>query len=305
MAVPYRSLGSCLGLGLEVTPGTAVSRTKWCHLNGSSLTQAPRNRVTRGRLAHTTAAFVETRFVADEQVGGTVTVPGSYSALGMLLRAALGTVSGTGPYTFAAAAALPSLTIEQVVGTSGSSEVYAGCKVNSMTMTATPGSEVTFAFDIIAQSKAAAGSAGSPSLTNAVPIEHFEVAITWGGSSIGTIKSASVVLSNNLSRRPQLGSLRTAEPSVGVREVRSTVVVDKDSFSPRSAEVADTTGDLVITCTDTATGAKTLVYTIPDCTCKVTETIGESISDLTTSVEFESIGNPEIVLTNGEATYDA
>ena len=173
MAVPYRSLGSCLGLGLESSAGTAVSRTKWCHLNGSSLTQTPRNRATRGRLAHTSAAFVETRFVADEQVGGTVTVPGSYSALGMLLRAALGTVSGAGPFTFAAAAALPSLTIEQIVGTSGNSEVFAGCKVNSMTMNATPGSEVTFAFDIIAQSKTAASSAGSPSLTSAVPIEHF------------------------------------------------------------------------------------------------------------------------------------
>jgi hypothetical protein len=61
----------------------------------------------------------------------------------------------------------------------------------------------------------------------------------------------------------------------------------------------------VITCTDTATGAKTLVYTIQDCTVKVSETIGESIADLTTSLEFESIGNPGIVLTNGEATYDA
>lgn len=304
MAVPYRSLGSCIGLGLEVTPGTAVSRTRWCHLQGSSLKLTPRNRATRGRLAHTTAGFVETRFVADEQVGGTVTVPGSYSALGLLLRAALGTVTGTGPYTFAAAAALPSLTVEQIVGTSGSSEVYSGCKVNSMTLTATPGSEVTFAFDLIAQSKAVAGSAGSPSLTSAVPIEHYEVAVTWGGSSIGTIKSLSSVLSNGLNRRPQLGSLRTAEPSVGVREARTTIVVDKDSFSPRAAEIADTAADLVITCTDTATGAKTFVYTIPDCTCKVDESLGDGIADLTTSVEFESIGNPEIVVTNGEATYD-
>lgn len=305
MAVPYRSLGSCLGLGLEVTPGTAVSRTKWCHLNGSSLTLTARNRAARGRLAHKSTAFVKSRFVVDQQVGGTVTVPGSYSALGMLLRAALGTVSGTGPYTFAAAAALPSLTIEQLVGTSGSSEVYAGCKVNSMTMTATPGSEVTFAFDLIAQSKAVAGSAGSPSLTDAVPIEHYEVVVTWGGSSLGTIKSLSSVLSNNLSRRPQLGALGTAEPSVGPREVRTTIVVDKESFSLRASELADTVSDLVITCTDTATGAKTLVYTINDCVCKVSETIGDGIADLTTSLEFESLENPEIVLTNGEATYDA
>jgi len=304
MAVPYRSLGSCVGLGLEVTPGTPVSRTRWNHLNGSSLTQTARNRATRGRLAHTTAAFVESRFVVDTQVGGTITVPGSYSALGLLLRAAFGSVSGVGPFTFAAAAALPSLTLEQIVGTSGSSEVYAGCKVNSMTMNATPGSEVTFAFDIIAQSKAVAGAAGVPTLTSAVPIEHYEVVVTWGGSSIGVVKSLSSVLSNSLNRRPQLGSLNTAEPSVGVREVRTTVTVDKDSFSPRAAELADTAADLVITCTDTATGAKTLVYTINDCTCKVTETIGDGIADLTTTVEFESIGNPEIVVTNGEATYD-
>lgn len=305
MAVPYRSLGSCLGLGLEVTPGTAVSRTKWCHLNGSSLTLTARNRAARGRLAHKSTAFVKSRFVVDQQVGGTITVPGSYSALGMLLRAALGTVSGTGPYTFAAASALPSLTIEQIVGTSGRSEVYAGCKVNTMTMTATPGSEVTFAFDLIAQSKAADGSAGSPSLTDAVPIEHYEVAVTWGGVSIGVVKSLSSVLSNNIARRPQLGALGTAEPSVGVREVRTTIVIDKESFSLRASELADTVSDLVITCTDTATGAKTLVYTINDCVCRVSETIGDGIADLTTSLEFESLENPEIVLTNGEATYDA
>ena len=149
------------------------------------------------------------------------------------------------------------------------------------------------------------GSAGSPSLTDAVPIEHYEVVVTWGGSSLGTIKSLSSVLSNNLSRRPQLGALGTAEPSVGVREVRTTIVIDKESFSLRASELADTVGDLVITCTDTATGAKTLVYTINDCVCKVSETIGDGIADLTTSLEFESLENPEIVLTNGEATYDA
>ncbi|MEN9814116.1 MAG: Phage tail tube protein [Verrucomicrobiota bacterium] len=304
MAVPYRSLGSSAGLGLEVTPGTPVSRTRWVHLNGSSLTQTARNRATRGRLAHTSAAFVESRFVVDQQVGGTLTVPGSYSALGLLLRAALGTVAGVGPYTFSAAAALPSLTIEQIVGSSGSSEVYAGCKVNSMTLTATPGAEVTFAFDLIGISKAVAGSAGTPTLTSAVAIEHYEWAVTWAGSSVGTVKSLSSVLSNNLNRRPQVGSLRTAEPSVGVREVRTTIVVDKESFAARASEIADTTGDLVLTATDTASGAKTFVYTINDCTLRVTETLGDSIADLTTSLEFESIGNPEIVVTNGEATYD-
>lgn len=304
MAVPYRSLGSCAGLGIEVTPGTAVSRTSWVHLNGSSLTQTARNRSPRGRLAHTGAAFVESRFVVDEQVGGTITVPASYSALGILLRAALGGVTGTGPFTFAAAAALPSLTIEQIVGTSTKSEVYSGLKVNTMTLNATPGQESTFAFDLIGMKKAAANNAGSPSLSSAVPIEHYEWTATWDGNNLGTVKSVSSVLSNNLNRRPALGSLGTAEPSVGVREVRSTIVVDKDSFDPRAAEIADTMGDLVLTATDTATGAKTLVYTIPDCLVKVTETIGDSIADLTTSLEFESIGNPTIVLTNGEATYD-
>ena len=304
MGVPYRSLGSCLGLGLESTYGTPVSRTRWCYINGSGLKQVARNRAARGRLAHKSTAFVASRFVVDNQVGGTVTVPGSYSALGLLLRAAFGTVTGTGPYTFAAAAALPSLTIEQVVGTSGRSEVYEGCKVNSMTMTAAPGSEVLFAFDIIAQTKAADGSAGSPTLTDAVPIEHFEVAVTWNGASVGTVKNVSSVLTNALNRRPQVGSLDTAEPSVGVREVRTTVVIDKESFAFRSSETSDTAASLVITCTDTATGAKTFVYTVPDCVLKLDEAIGDSVADLTSSLEFESTGNPQIVVTNGEATYD-
>lgn len=300
----FSARGSCVGIGLESNYGTGVSRTRWAHINGSSLTQAPRNIVPRGRLSHTSAGFEESHFVADEQVGGSLTLPASYSALGFFFRAALGTVTGTGPFTFAAAATLPSLTLEQVVGSSTKSEVYTGCKVNTFAVNVTPASEVTFVVDFIAKAKAAAGSAGSPSLTSAVPLEHYECVITWGGASIGPVKSFNSTVNNNLSRRPVVGQLGTAEPSLGLRSVRTTAVVDKDSFDARAAEIADTADDLVLTCTDTATGAKTLVYTIPNCRAKVTETIGDSIADLTTSIEFVGGGNPTLVLTNGEATYD-
>lgn len=300
----FSSRGSCVGLGLESSYGTGVSRTRWAHINESSLTQAARNISPRGRLAHTSAGFEESHFVVDEQVGGALTLPASYSGLGLIFRAALGTVSGTGPFSFAAAATIPSLTIEQIVGSSTKSELYTGCKVNTFTVNVSPGSEVTFVADFIAKAKAAAGSAGSPSLPSAVPLEHYECVITWGGSSIGKVKTYSSVIANNLSRRPVVGQLGTAEPSLGLRSVRTTVVIDKDSFDARAAEIADTADDLVLTCTDTATGTKTLVYTIPNCRAKVTETIGGAIADLTTSIEFVGGGNPTLVLTNGEATYD-
>ncbi len=305
MAVPYRGQGTGIMIGLEVTPGTAVSRTRSVFVNSSTLTQSARQRAPRARLSHSTAGFVKSEYVQQVDVGGAVTVPGAYSSLGLLLRAALGTVSGTGPFTFAGSASLPSLTIEQIVGTSGRSEVFAGCKVNTMTLTSSPGAEVLFAFDIIGMSKAADGSAGSPSYGSPVAMEHYECEVTWGGSSLGVVKSVSSVLNNNLTRRRGVGDLNSLEPSISAaRRVVTTLVVEKDSFSPRSAEVADTLGDLVLTYTDTATGAKTLVYTIPDCRAKVDETIGANFGDLETTVTLESNGDPTIVLTNGEASYD-
>ena len=309
MAVPYSSRGSGVMVGVEVTPGTAVSRTKSWPINGSTLTST-RTRNVRGRLSHGTGGFVKDEFVASVEVGGALTIPASYSGLGLLMRAALGAAasSGTGPYThtYGPAAALPSLTIEQIYGDSGRSILNAGCKVNSLGLSVTPGGEVLWNVDIIGMSAAADGSAGSPSYPSVVFAEAYECVVTWGGSSIGTVKSAEATITNGATRRPQVGALTSAEPSVGVpRRATATIVVDKDSFAPRIAETADTTGDLVLTFTDTATGAKTITITLQDCRATVTETVGGSMADLTTSIAFASNDLPSIVIVNAESSADA
>jgi hypothetical protein len=82
-----------------------------------------------------------------------------------------------------------------------------------------------------------------------------------------------------------------------------TGAVDKTAFAYRTAELADGAADLVITITDTATGAKTVVITV-SCLLKSDEQIGTTFGVLSDSLSFESVGLPTIVLTNGEATYD-
>lgn len=295
--------GTVVGLGKEVTPGTAVSRTRWLDVNGTTLTQTARKRAVRAALAKT-KAFVESRFVTDNEVGGALTMPAGYSGLGLLLEAALGSVSGTGPYTFAAATSVTSLTVEQLVGNSGSSEVFAGCKVNTATLTVSPGGEVTWAFDLIGMTKASAGSAGTPSMATPVPVEAYEVAVTYDGTAVTLLRDLTLTLSNNLERRQRVGSLNTAEPLFsGPREVMVTGAVDKTAFAYRTAELADGAADLVITITDTATGAKTIVITV-SCLLKSDEQIGTTFGALSDGLTFESVSHPTIVITNGEATYD-
>jgi hypothetical protein len=296
-------------VGVESTPGTPVARTRSWPINGSTLTST-RARAPRGRLSHGTAGYVKDEYVQGVEVGGALTIPASYNGLGLLVRAAMGSASssGAGPYThtYAAAAALPSLTVEEIYGDSGRSIVYAGCKVNSLGLTVTPGGEVLWNVDLIGMSAAADAGAGSPSYPTAVFTEAYECVITWGGNSLGTVKSAEVGIANGATRRPQVGALTSAEPSAGVpRRASATVVVDKDSFSPRIAETADTQGDLVLTFTDTATGTKTITITLQDCRATVTETVGGSMADLTTSVAFATNDVPTVVIVNAESSYDA
>jgi hypothetical protein len=299
----FSGFGTVIGLGKESTYGTAVSRARWLDVNGTTLTQTARKRAVRAALAKT-KAFVESRFVTDNEVGGAVTLPAGYSGIGLLFEAALGAVSGAGPFTFATANTLPSLTIEQLVGNSGNSELYAGVKVNTATLTVSPGGEVTWAFDLIGATKGASGSAGTPSMATPVAIEAYEVGVTYDGSAVTLLRDMTLTLSNNLERRQRVGSLNTAEPLFsGPREVMVTGAVDKTAFAYRTAELADGAADLVITITDTATGAKTVVITV-SCLLKSDEQIGTTFGVLSDSLSFESVGLPTIVLTNGEATYD-
>ena len=299
----FSGFGTVIGLGKESTYGTTVARARWLDVNGTTLTQTARKRAVRAALAKT-KAFVESRFVTDNEVGGAVTLPAGYSGLGLLFEAALGAVSGAGPFTFATANSLPSLTIEQLVGNSGNSELYAGVKVNTATLTVSPGGEVTWAFDLIGATKGASGSAGTPSMATPVAIEAYEVGVTYGGSAVTLLRDLTLTLSNNLERRQRVGSLNTAEPLFsGPREVMVTGAVDKTAFAYRTAELADGAADLVITITDTATGAKTVVITV-SCLLKSDEQIGTTFGVLSDALSFESVGLPTIVLTNGEATYD-
>lgn len=304
MAV-FSGVGTVLGIGKESTAGTPVSRTRWVDLNGTTLTQTARKRSMRGALAKS-KAFVESMFVTDNEVGGTLTCPSNYSGFGLLLEATLGAVSGTGPFTFAAADPnlLPSLTLEQLVGTSAKSEVFAGCKVNSLVLTVTPGGEVTYAFDIIGTTKATANTAGTPSVGSPVACEAYECAVTYDGSSVALLRDLTVTISNNLARRQRIGSLNTAEPqNDSPRMVVVTGAIDKTGFANRVTELADTAAGLVITLTDTATGAKTIVLTVY-CLLKSDEQIGTTFGVLSDALTFESVGLPVIVLTNGESTYD-
>jgi hypothetical protein len=75
-------------------------------------------------------------------------------------------------------------------------------------------------------------------------------------------------------------------------------------YSQQTHELADGAANLVITIIDTATNAKTVIITV-SALLKSDEQIGTTFGALSDSLTFESVGHPTIVITNGEATYDA
>ena len=216
----YLGRGASLGLGEEVTWGTAVARTVWRPLMSSNLTRTV-ERIPRADLfSDSGAASRKSHYDLIVEAGGSAEMLATYDNIGMILKHALGTLAsaGGGPYThtYTLAAALPTgLTLEFIRGT-GTSEVFEGCKINQLTLSCSAGEAMTLAVDFIAEDSAARGVAGSPvfAATETVVLYHQAGQLTFGGNSFD-VTSFEMVLNNNLTRRNLIGSDLTKEPQRG------------------------------------------------------------------------------------------
>jgi len=311
MAVPYSGRGTAVGIGVESTWGTAVSRTNWIKVESVTLN---RKIVTEdvNHLVHGDAGDVRDSFDAREEVTGRIVCKLRYDGCGMLIGAAMGgaTTAGTGsPYThtYAMSATLSSLTLEVIRGTSGNSQVFEGCKVNSMEIAIDSNQVATLTVDFIGQTSAARGSAGTPTFGTGEFAKHSHAwALAWGGAVAG-LRSATYSVQNNLTRVDELGSGQTQEPTIGsMRRVTAEITRSYRDDTQYAAHIAGTQQDATMTATgSTSPNALTILLR----NAKITD-VNSDISDYGVITESLSLtgyadeNDPsfEIAIVNGSSS---
>jgi hypothetical protein len=262
----YLGRNSAIGFGEESTWGTAVSRTAWRPLNSASLLRTATFVPRPDLKSDSGSAMRRGHYQSAEEMTGSFEIAATYDNIGMILKHALGTVasSGSGPYTYTytlAAAPPTGLTIETVRGTSGKSEVFEGCKINTLTMSVSAGECMMVSCDVIGQTGAARGTAGTPSYSGNENLIHHNHAGQLSFNSVNyDLSSFSLTVNNSLARRQLLGSVETSEP------LRTDFMSVEFSFDIEAVDtlytalLAGTQGDATITFTGPS--SRSMAFTI-------------------------------------------
>jgi hypothetical protein len=259
VAIPMRGFGLTLGIGQEVTWGTAVARTNWLRLVSSTVER----RILRDKIPHlgTYGAAATTNrefFDTAEESGGRIEwIPCYNDSTLMLLRHVFGvtpTDGGAGPFTHAytlASPPPPGLTLEIIRGTHASlnpGQVFEGCKIDSFELTAEAGRPVMCAIEVIGETATGLQAAGTPTYSSApLPILHNHLDAAVGVTFNATPQDARrlvLTIRRNLQRNMQLGTLFTAEPFENRIEVSLEIERLWNSAGPYSAHYAGTQGDV-------------------------------------------------------------
>ena len=241
-------------LGEESSYGVAASLTVDSRIVSSSLAES-QERSRKSFLSQSGAAFSVGHFDNFLMVGGSVELPLLYEGSGLLIKAALGSVStsGAGPsytHTFAASDDLPSLTVEFQRGT-GSSEKFLGCMVSSISFSGAAGEEIIMSVDFIAQDANARSSAASSSFGSGRQVFHFEAGTLSFGGNTYNVRSFECTIDNKLARRQVLGDKKTLEPAISdVREAMFNLTLEMEDDNLYNAQLADTTSDAVLVFTN-------------------------------------------------------
>lgn len=225
MAIPIVGRGGVIGIGVESTWGTAVSRTNWKDMRSMGLhrmvTHTP-----YGHLGYPGQVSSNHRgsFIESDFAGGPLSFDMAYddSTL-LLLYHLMGKVTDSGasaPYThaFEIADPLPTgLTIEQISGQHASvnhAEVFEGCKLNGGRIIIEAGNVVRIETEVLAETSGGLTSAGTPSMNSApeyLTHHHATTKVLWN-STILPCSSLTFDIARNLVRRHEMGSKFTSEP---------------------------------------------------------------------------------------------
>jgi hypothetical protein len=245
--------GTTIGVGLESTWGTAVARTKWSRTTGVTLDlQVERKNYEHLHQGVDGAALGSS--IVGYTASGNVSGHLGYGQIGFFLLAAIGSVTevtGTpNVHTYEGTLALPSLTLEKVIGNSTEARVFEGCKVNTLTINYSTGEIASWEAAIVGETAGSLTSAGSPSYTDPALVAQGNTAVTatWNSQTIAEVKRLSIVIDNQLEIDSALASPLIVEPlSQGKKvTVSMTVRYKGGSYNPTADAESDTISDLSI-----------------------------------------------------------
>lgn len=255
------------GLGEETTYGTPVTRTVFLDVTGETLS-LNHERVVSGSLNQ---IGVRSNKIANGlfRVAGDVTFDVPYTGWELFLKHALGSVATTGPvdnaytHTFDIANALPTgLTIEIyrdssnfLAGDLDDAFLYEGCKVNSLSLSATIGAYLSCTASIVAQDENRGARTVAATVNTDLNATRDLIVFTEGSLSYDnfttSVESFELTLNNNLNAdRFRVGSRLTREPVRGGKiEVTGSFTADFDSFARYDEFKNSTTKALTLTFT--------------------------------------------------------
>ena len=315
MSTLYLGRGAYAGSGVEVTWGTAVTRTRWEYVTGPGLKRTRSRAVVDHMHGPSFGPNVRHQHLVSDRVAGSLAFRAHYGStfLQRMLEAATGgTPATTGsetPWThaFTLAAALPALTIEQGSGT-GHAEVFSGCRVNRLTLGIGVGELMSVNADIIGKTSGGPVALGSPSLpTVTMPAwmsHHHAGVLSWNSVNY-TVKRAEFVIDNKLAEREGLGSLNAVQiDRSALAEVMVRVTLNRLNNNFHTAHFADTESDGSLTFTS---GAHSLAFAFHNATIDEYDAPASSVGPIEESVTFRcfSDGTDEglkFTLINGNET---
>lgn len=238
---PYTGIGTSLGLGIETTWGTAVSRTNWLYVNSVD----PKSKRVKSTVNHlgvsgNNGAHYHWR---TERIEHEVKVemPFAYDDSSLLLLTyAIGDVATTGSTPWVHTFTLDNdeenqsqkgLTLEVIEGSSGRSAVYEGGMPTGFELSLSRGGQLTLSTTAICQT-VTNGAAGSPSYHSGTPtwVEYDHAGtVAWNSLTFDKIESFKVTVDRKIERRNLLGSALTQRPRrTGTAEVKISMTVEWD-----------------------------------------------------------------------------
>ncbi len=252
----YYGTGTWIGVGEEGTWGTPVARTIWCEAIMAELRRTPEKVRVPHLVAASTPLMSKAHRIIREDAGGSFEIPLRFRGMGLFLKSIFGAVvdAGAGPYTHTYTLGDPRtlvpLTIEQIIGDSGKSEIFEGCIPTRTTLRFTPHDYARLIMEVIAQTAATRGSAGTPTAGDDVPVLGPHVgAFTWNAVPY-VLRSLEITIDRKWTRRELLGSLFTAAPvPTDLGDIRIRAVLDAEE-ALYTALQADTVADGSCTITD-------------------------------------------------------
>lgn len=253
----YSGRGTAIGIGLESVYGTAVARTAWVKAVSWSMNRDISVEYSPELAQPNSGGDYSDVYDGQETAGGDIEVLLKYGDIGVLIYALMGGTpaeGGSGPdgytHTFTLADFQPSLTIEGILGSSGNSEVFEGCKFSSATLSFAVGEPARFKASIIAETGAARGAAGAPSYGAASKVMGYHLGKLGFNAGSYSIMAVEIGVDRKLARLDELGSQQTVEPvPTGFTEVTLKATLNYRSDALYAAALAGTQGDVTFTAT--------------------------------------------------------